>query len=65
MAVGRRARLCVLGLWMMAVAGLRAEDRGAQAALAGALRGTQASSVVLEWRTGAVLAARFLRESSR
>lgn len=58
--VGRkcfRLRLCLLGFWLMALLPANGTDRTVQADLVRALRGTQASSVVLDWKTGAVLAA--------
>lgn len=57
MVVRRRLRLCLLGLWVFAAAQVNAQHQAVQAALVHALHGTQASALVLDWKTGEVIAA--------
>lgn len=57
MVVHPRLRLHLVGFLLLALAPANGADRTAQAALASAMRGTQASSIVLDWTTGKVLAA--------
>jgi len=57
MVVLPRLRLGLLGFWLLAVAHGDAQHPTAKAALANALHGTQASAVVLDWKTGSVVAS--------
>lgn len=52
-----RWQLCVVGFWLLAATQLIGQSHTVGAALAEALHGTQASAVVLDWKTGTVLAA--------
>lgn len=58
MIAGRRLlRLCVLGSWLVAAGQVNSGRASVQDALRSAVRGTQASAIVLDWKTGAVLAS--------
>lgn len=48
-------RLCLFGIWVTAFVPSKGEDRTTRAALKSALRGRDASAIVLDWKTGAVI----------
>lgn len=50
-------RLGLLGFWLLVVAHGDGQHRTAKAALVDALHGTQASAIVLDWKTGSVVAS--------